>query len=53
MSIYITTIIHKGLTFLSSLLPIKYLKPFIPKGTLLDSTILVISTCLIEKGVLC
>ena len=31
---------HKGLSFLASLQLMKYLKSFLPKGTLLDTTIL-------------
>ena len=30
---------HKGFIFLAFLLPIKYLNPFLPKDTLLDTTI--------------
>ena len=34
---------HKILTFLASLYPMKYLNLFLPKETLLDTTILLIS----------
>ena len=34
---------HKGLIFLSSLLPMKYLKPCLWKGSLIDTTVLLIS----------
>ena len=34
---------HKGLIFLASFYPIRYLKLFLQKGTLLDTTILLIS----------
>ena len=44
---------HKDLTFLPSLEPIKYLKPFLPKETLLDTTNLLISKSFIKIGLLC
>ena len=42
--------IHKGLIFLASLCAIKYLNPFLPKETLLDSVILLISIFFTEIG---
>ena len=45
--------IHTGLIFLASLLPIKYLKSFVQKETLLDTVILLISILSNEKGLLC
>ena len=46
---------HKGLTFLVkiSLKSKKYLKLFLPKETLLDTTISLISILSIETGLLC
>ena len=46
--IHFGSIIHKGLTFLPSLYPIKCLKHFLPMGTLLDTTILSTFTSYIE-----
>ena len=45
--------IHKGLNFLASLYPMKYLNPFLLKETLLDIAILLISIFFIEIGYLC
>ena len=45
--------IHRGLIFLASLQPIKYLKSFVQKETLLDTAILLISILSNEKGLLC
>ena len=50
--LFFGTNIHKGL-ILASLLLMKYLKPFLPKETLLDTTLLLISTFFIEIGLLC
>ena len=41
---------HKGLLFFTSFWPIKYLKSFPPKDTLLDTTVLLISILYIKKG---
>ena len=46
-------ITHKGLKFLPSLYPIKYLKLFSPKATLLDTSTLLTFTSFIEMGLLC
>ena len=45
--------IRRGLIFLASLQPIKYLKSFVQKETLLDTAILLISILSNEKGLLC
>ena len=50
--LFFGTNIHKGL-ILAFLLLMKYLKPFLPKETLLDTTLLLISTFFIEIGLLC
>ena len=34
---------HKGLNFLASLEPVKYLKPFLPKEALLYTTVFLLS----------
>ena len=47
------SITHNGLTFLTSLYPIKYLKPFLPKENLLDITLSLISTSFTEIGFSC
>ena len=47
------SIIHKGLTFLPSLYQKKYLKTFLPKGTLLDTTILSTFSPYIKTEFLC
>ena len=39
---------NKGLIFPESLLPMKYLKSCLPKGNLLDTTILVMSLSFIK-----
>ena len=44
---------HKCIIFLSSLLLMKYLKLSLPKGSLLDATILLISILLNEIVLLC
>ena len=44
--------VYKGLAFLVSLLPIKYLKLFLPKETLSDTPIFLISISFIEIGLL-
>ena len=44
---------HKGLFFLASLKSTKYLKSFLPKETLLDSTILLLSILSVEVRLLC
>ena len=46
------SITHKDLAFLPSSYPIKYLKSFLPKGTLLDTTILSMFTSYIKIGFL-
>ena len=58
MSIFIKILIicernmHTGLSFSESLQPNKYLKSCSPKGSLLDTTILLISIWFIEVGLL-
>ena len=47
------TNIHRGLSFLASLQPIKYSKSFVQKETLLDTAILLVSILSNEKGLLC
>ena len=43
---------HKDLIFAASLQPIKYLKSFLSKGSLLDTTILLISILFTKIGLL-
>ena len=44
--------IHKGLFFLASLRPMKYLNPFLPKKTLSDTSVLLIFIFFIEISLL-
>ena len=43
---------HQGLIFSEPLQPTKYLKSCLPKGSLLDTTILLISISLFKIGLL-